>query len=218
MTSPPDDFIADLHFALLWRGRQVRRLDGSELSLQALKQLQAMLWLAAQSPEARPPQSPRTRPISQLRHEADRADAIERIAKKLLRKLPLGTIGQIVVGWRMNSGLRVDLQQLVQEAQAVAKNSRKLSRRAPGPVANTDRRLVARFVALQLIAVGVPPTKARTGPFAKVLRVVLAHAGWPNMEVAGLGRSIGLALDSPEIKAELERMVSNSTPEKIVNL
>lgn len=150
-------------------------------------------WIACKRNEAR----------AELKH----AKRIRRLARPLLEELePLridGTIGEVLTvdtsHWSIGDRLIVRdaflaLERIIEITEQVADRERRLATSPPGRRANVDRETLTEWVVLMLAREGVRQIRAKTGIYARVVRVVQAAAGYGDRDVEDMERDLRKAL------------------------
>ena len=151
------------------------------------------------------------------RGRAEKLDAIAQHARRLLRELeilPQNRYGDFFDGdgWSKVVEARRALEQLTGWAIASSVKARSDARRPRGRRANRTRIRLSEWVALNLTLAGVRPTKAKTGIFARVLRVTLVGAGFPERTPESVEQDVRRALTNPDVADHIARTLNPPLP------
>jgi len=193
-----DDFLTKLHRELA-KNRKITRASARKLA----HELRPVLWDAAKIVREQPLDDQLfVKAPDAAREELRRTSEVKAHATALLVWLP-HRYGALASGWGFIQATRDALNDLLQTADAIAEERRPRAKRRRGRRPDLRRKRLSEFVAGQLVNVGIRPTTASGGTFARVLSVVQDAAALPGDNIA---RDVREALANPVIA----RYIQNS--------
>lgn len=93
---------------------------------------------------------------------------------------PMSPYSRLFGAWESDwsAQLRVTREAVQQLYTLANRRAAMVQKKSPGPRGRTSRRMLCHWTAHQLALAGVPLTTTRTGPFVRILQIVLTVAGY----------------------------------------